>query len=89
MTRNLSEQRNFYDRVLEFALVEEKAQAVLVQLGESLLTFRQAPDNWNGVYHLAFDILPNQFFKAKAGVEEQVPLVTDASGDSRIYKATR
>lgn len=85
LTRNLSEQRNFYAAVLGLALVEAAAETFSVRIGESRLTFRQAPDDWNGMYHFAFNIPPHQYAEAKAWLAERVPLIVDASGNAEIY----
>ena len=85
LTLNLSEQREFYGEVLGLLIVEATSTAFTVQIGASALTFREAPMDWKGVYHFAFNIPPNQYAEAKQWLSERVPLVTDASGNAEIF----
>ena len=85
LTHNLSEQREFYGGVLGLPIVEATQTAFTVQIGTSALTFCEAPANWNGVYHFAFNIPPNRYADAKTWLSERVPLITDAEGNSEIF----
>ncbi len=85
LTCNLPEQRAFYGDVLGLPITEATPKAFTVQIGASVVTFREAPPDWNGVYHFAFNIPPNQYAEAKNWLAERVALITDADGNAEIF----
>ncbi len=78
-TPDLRAQRDFYSQVLELP-VELSARSLKVQVGKTVLTFTQAPADFNGAYHFAFNIPENQFRAAKAWIAGRIPLLKGEAG---------
>jgi hypothetical protein len=90
-TRDLQAQREYYANVLELP-AELSADQLIVQAGSTLMRFTQAPADFDGAYHFAFNIPENQFRAAKAWIASRLPLLHDDKGndefDSSSWNAT-
>ncbi|HEX2994686.1 MAG TPA: hypothetical protein VHP14_07680 [Anaerolineales bacterium] len=83
LTRNMEVQNKFYTEVLELP-VEVTSSGVRVKAGQTELLFMQAPPDFDGAYHFAFNIPENQFGAAKGWISNRVPLLRDASGSDEF-----
>jgi catechol-2,3-dioxygenase len=78
--RDLDGQRRFYGEILELPLLEDSETGFTVQVGFTTLSFELRPELL-GLYHLAFNIPPNQFAAAKAWISARTALLRDGDGD--------
>ncbi len=78
-TRNLQAQRDFYANLLELP-AKLTSSSLKVKAGKTVIRFAQAPSDFDGAYHFAFNIPENQFHAAKEWISSRVPLLCDESG---------
>lgn len=78
-TRDLQAQKDFYMDVLELP-VKLTTSGLEVQAGRTAILFTQAPTDFDGAYHFAFNIPENQFQAAKAWISSRIPLLMDENG---------
>jgi catechol-2,3-dioxygenase len=76
---DLPAQADFYKNVLEIP-AELTASGLVVQAGTTELIFSQAPANFEGSYHFAFNIPENQFLPAKRWLTSRISLLHDKNG---------
>ena len=86
-TVDLQAQRDFYSNVLELQ-VDLSADRLEVQAGNTILVFTQAPSNFDGAYHFAFNIPENQFSAAKGWISSRIPLLHDETGKEEFDSAS-
>src|SRR5215213_3854112 len=79
LTANLPIQKDFYENILQLP-VKLSASNLEVAVGETDLIFTQAPSDFDGAYHFAFNIPENQFRAAKKWISERIPLLRDENG---------
>jgi catechol 2,3-dioxygenase-like lactoylglutathione lyase family enzyme len=77
--KDLPAQRDFYANVLELPVNLDSA-TLEVKAGETNLVFTQAPSEFTGAYHFAFNIPENQYQAAKQWITSRVPLLRDKTG---------
>ena len=77
--KDLHAQRDFYAKVLELP-AELNSSGLVVRAGNTDTLFTQAPLNFDGAYHFAFNIPENQFRAAKEWISNRVPLLRDENG---------
>src|SRR5215216_1571416 len=78
-TSDLQVQKNFYANVLELPVTLSLA-GLEVKAGKTDLLFTQAPPDFDGAYHFAFNIPENQFRPAKDWISSRVPVLRDENG---------
>jgi hypothetical protein len=78
-TKDLIMQRDFYAQILELP-VELSVDKLAVQVGSTEFVFTQAPVDFDGAYHFAFNIPENQFRAAKVWISSRIPLLHEESG---------
>ena len=76
---DLLAQRDFYANILELS-AELNPSGLAVQAGGTGILFKQAPSDFEGAYHFAFNIPENQFQAAKKWLASRIPLLRDKSG---------
>ena len=76
---DLEGQRDFYANILELP-TDLSSSGLVVKAGETELLFLQAPADFVGAYHFAFNIPENQFQSAKKWLASRVPVLRDKSG---------
>jgi len=76
---DLQAQRDFYTRILELP-TELMSSGLLIKVGETELLFSQAPSDFDGAYHLAFNFPENQFRTAKKWLTGRLSLLHDKNG---------
>jgi catechol-2,3-dioxygenase len=79
LTGDLRAQRDFYANILELP-AELTSSGLEVRAGKTELLFTQAPSNFDGAYHFAFNIPENQFAASKAWIASSVLLLRNANG---------
>jgi len=79
LSRDLPAQKDFYANVLELPTALTSA-GLEVKAGRTDILFTQAPADFDGAYHFAFNIPNNQFHAAKEWVSSRLPLLCDESG---------
>lgn len=79
LTVNLQAQTDFYSEVLELP-IETISSGVSVRAGKTKILFKQAPSDFDGAYHFAFNIPENQYQTAKKWISARVPLLKDRNG---------
>ena len=88
---DLPAQRDFYANLLELP-VRLDAAILEVKAGRTILRFTQAPSEFMGAYHFAFNIPANQYQAAKQWITSRVSLLKDKSGnedfDSQSWNST-
>jgi len=83
LTLNLQAQRDFYANILELP-VKLTSSNLEVKAGQTELIFTQAPADFDGGYHFAFNIPENQFHSAKKWISERIPLLRDENGKAEF-----
>lgn len=76
---DLPAQKDFYANILELPVTLDAA-VLEVKAGQTVLRFTQAPSEFIGAYHFAFNIPENQYLSAKQWITRQLPLLQDKSG---------
>src|SRR5512139_1462526 len=76
---DLLAQRDFYVNILELP-TELGSSGLLVQAGKTEIWFEQAPSDFTGAYHFAFNIPKNQFRSAKNWLTSRTSIMHDKSG---------
>lgn len=79
LTTRLSIQKDFYQNILELPVILTSSN-LEVKAGQTELVFTQAPADFDGAYHFAFNVPENQFHAAKTWISERIPLLRDESG---------
>jgi catechol-2,3-dioxygenase len=79
LTADLQAQRDFYAKILEIP-AELTSAGLLVKAGTSEILFIQAPFDFDGAYHFAFDIPENQYHSAKKWISDRTTLLKDKTG---------
>ncbi|MFN8511914.1 MAG: hypothetical protein U0232_11575 [Thermomicrobiales bacterium] len=77
--------RDFYAGRFGLPVLPSPADRLVLQVGTSRLTFAQAPADWTGRYHYAFNIPENQFRQAKAWLAARNALATAADGSDEFH----
>jgi catechol 2,3-dioxygenase-like lactoylglutathione lyase family enzyme len=81
--KDLEAQRDFYANILELP-VNLDSSTLKVRAGATDLVFTQAPTEFEGAYHYAFNTPENQFQAAKTWISQRVPLLRDESGNDEF-----
>ena len=76
---DLPAQRDFYADILELPVRLDSA-LLEVKAGRTVLRFTQAPSEFVGAYHFAFNIPANQYQGAKQWITSRIPLLQDKTG---------
>lgn len=76
---DLPAQRDFYADILELPVKLDSA-VLEVKVGRTLLRFTQAPSEFKGAYHFAFNIPENQYQAAKKWLAGRTSLLRDKTG---------
>src|SRR5215217_3186234 len=84
LASNLSLQGDFYENILELPTKRSSA-GLEVKAGKTDLLFMQAPTDFDGAYHFAFNIPENQFHAAKSWISERIPLLHEESGRDEFH----
>lgn len=82
-TKDLIAQRDFYEDILELP-VKPTSSGLGVKAGATDLVFTQAPADFDGAYHFAFNIPENQFKAAKKWISERIPLLREEKGQDEF-----
>lgn len=81
--KDLQAQQDFYANILELP-VSLESSSLEVEAGTTNLVFTQAPSEFEGAYHFAFNIPENQLAAAKKWISSRVPLLHDESGEDEF-----
>jgi hypothetical protein len=88
---DLLAQRDFYVNILELP-TELGSPGLRVQAGSTEILFKQAPADFEGAYHFAFNIPENQFQSAKKWLTSRTSLLHDKNGqedfESKIWNSS-
>ena len=84
LASNLSLQEEFYANILELA-TKRSSVGLEVKAGKTDLLFIQAPADFDGAYHFAFNIPENQFHAAKSWISARIPLLHEESGKDEFH----
>jgi hypothetical protein len=84
---DLLAQRDFYVNILELP-TELGSSGLRIQAGKTEILFQQAPSDFIGAYHFAFNIPENQFLAAKKWITERIPLLRDKDGKDDFASET-
>jgi hypothetical protein len=76
---DLQAQKDFYSNILELS-AELTPSGLLIAAGTTEINFTQAPSDFDGAYHFAFNIPENQFHAAKNWISSRLSLLHDNSG---------
>ncbi len=86
LAADIQAQNHFYSMVLELP-VNVSNEMLEVQAGKTILIFTQAPSDFDGAYHFAFNIPENQFGVAKEWISSRIPLLHDETGKEDFESA--
>lgn len=86
-TADLEAQQHFYANILELP-ARQNGSELHIQAGNTEILFRQAPADFSGAYHFAFNIPSNQYQAAKAWITARIPLLKDQSGKEDFHSNT-
>lgn len=86
-TADLQAQQDFYTNILELP-ASRNGSSLLVQAGTTEIIFTQAPADFAGAYHFAFNIPSNQYKAAKNWITARIPLLKDKSGREDFHSTT-
>lgn len=87
LTVDLVSQREFYTNILELpARLDESG--LHIQAGTTEIVFTQAPADFVGAYHFAFNIPNNLYQAAKDWITARIPLLKDNSGKEDFHSNT-
>jgi len=86
-SKDLKAQRDFYADVLELP-VNLDSSILEVKAGATDLLFTQAPSEFAGAYHFAFNIPENQYPSAKKWITRRVALLRDQTGKEDFESKT-
>jgi catechol-2,3-dioxygenase len=64
------------------------SSGLLVNAGTTDLLFTQAPSDFDGAYHFAFNIPENQYQAAKKWITSRIPLLKDKGGREDFHSET-
>ena len=84
LASNLSLQEEFYENILELA-TKRSSIGLEVKAGKTDLLFIQAPADFDGAYHFAFNIPENHFDAAKSWISARIPLLREESGKDEFH----
>lgn len=87
LTVDLQAQKDFYTGILELP-VELTSSGLTIQAGETMLLFSQAPADFDGAYHFAFNIPENQYQNAKDWIARRLSLLRDQTGREDFHSHT-
>jgi hypothetical protein len=79
LSLDLTAQRGFYANVLELP-AKLSSSGLIVRAGGTEILFKQAPADFEGAYHFAFNIPENQFQAAKRWLTKRSPVLRDKNG---------
>lgn len=86
-TKDLRAQKDFYTKVLELP-AKLTSPGLHLQAGKTELLFTQAPPDFDGAYHFAFNIPENQFQAGKTWISSRIPLLCDENGKDEFASET-
>ena len=84
---DLPGQRDFYANILELPVTLDSA-ILEIKVGQTILRFTQAPSEFIGAYHFAFNIPENQYQAAKQWIASRIPLLQDKTGKEDFESQT-
>jgi catechol-2,3-dioxygenase len=82
--KDLEAQRDFYANILELP-VTLNSSILEVKAGKTDLRFTQAPIEFDGAYHFAFNVPENQFEAVKKWISRRISLLRDESGKDEFH----
>jgi catechol-2,3-dioxygenase len=86
-SKDLPAQRDYYANILELPVKLDSA-TLEVQAGQTTLVFTQAPSEFIGAYHFAFNIPENQYQAAKQWITSRIPVLQDKTGKEDFESQT-
>lgn len=87
LTKDLRAQNDSYANILELP-AKLTSSDLEVTAGITDILFTQAPADFDGAYHFAFNIPENQFRTAKEWISDRVTLLRDESGKDEFASET-
>ncbi|WP_440113018.1 VOC family protein [Paenibacillus sp. QZ-Y1] len=85
LTQQFEEMKLFYGTLLELELLKESASFMSFQAGDSILSFKKAPEQEKPFYHVAFTIPTNKLADAKKWFQDRnIPLLSK-DGQDEFY----
>ncbi len=81
LAKDLASQLSFYAETLKLpAAIDPSGERLTIQAGNSQLIFEQSEEDFNGIYHFAFNIPPDQFTEGQAWLAERLALHQKSDG---------
>ncbi|MBD8841245.1 VOC family protein [Paenibacillus sp. FSL K6-4396] len=85
LTHQVEAIKEFYGTLLEMDLVEDNATCVSFRAGNSVLSFKKAPEQEKPYYHVAFTIPTNKLADAKRWAQDRNISVLSKDGQDEFY----
>ncbi len=76
-TSKLKEQCEFYSKILKFPIINHNNTEFSMQIGESILRFKEVKDGTEPTYHYAINIPSNKYKLAQEWLSKKTPLLGD------------
>ena len=85
-TSKLKEQYEYYSNVLEFKVINKTASQFSIEIGESILRFKEVKDGSEPFYHFAINIPTNKYLQAQKWLAARTPvLMTEETEGGILY----
>ncbi|OMF04069.1 hypothetical protein MHI48_26735 [Paenibacillus sp. FSL H7-0942] len=85
LTHQVEAIKEFYGTLLELNLVEDNATCVSFRAGNSVLSFKKAPEQEKPCYHVAFTIPTNKLADAKRWAQDRNISLLSKDGQDEFY----
>ncbi|WP_091019123.1 VOC family protein [Paenibacillus amylolyticus] len=85
LTHQVEAIKEFYGTLLEMDLVEDNATCVSFRAGNSVLSFKKAPEQEKPYYHVAFTIPTNKLADAKRWAQDRNISLLSKDGQDEFY----
>ncbi len=84
-TSKLNAQYDFYNKILGFRIINKDEKQFSMQLGESVLQFKEVKDGTEPLYHYAINIPSNKYNEAKKWLSDRTTLLLNGNGGDLFY----
>lgn len=84
-TSKLEEQHQFYSKVLGFTIIEKTSTQFSMDIGESVMIFKEIKDGSEPFYHYAINIPTNKYKEAQKWLAKRTPLLQGPGNDGDLF----
>lgn len=84
-TSKLEEQHAFYSQIMGLRILKKSATEFSIDIGESVLIFKETKDGSQPFYHYAINIPSNKYKEAKKWLAKRTSLLQDQGGGGDLF----